>query len=71
MMVGIGRAMRFEYPNINLQTLDFDKIDSTTVTTVAETLLRLQLLDTWQKEKPLTDLMWSSEPELVIENGGP
>ncbi|KAK4176933.1 Nonribosomal peptide synthetase 14 [Triangularia setosa] len=69
MMVGIGRAMRFEYPNINLQTLDFDTIDSTAITTIAETLLRLQLLDTWQREKPLTDLMWSSEPEIVIENG--
>ncbi|KAK4201201.1 Nonribosomal peptide synthetase 14 [Triangularia verruculosa] len=69
MMVGIGRAMRFEYPNINLQTLDVDTIDSTTITTIAETLLRLQLLDTWQREKPLTDLMWSSEPEIVIENG--
>ncbi|KXX77494.1 Nonribosomal peptide synthetase 14 [Madurella mycetomatis] len=69
MMVGIGRAMRFEYPNINLQMLDIDKIDLYTHTFVAETLLRLQLLDTWQREKPLTDLMWSSEPEIVVENG--
>ncbi|KAK4194958.1 KR domain-containing protein [Triangularia verruculosa] len=50
MMVGIGRALRFEYPNINLQTLDFNKIDSTT------------------REKPLTNLIWSSEPEIIIEN---
>lgn len=69
MMVGMGRAMRAEYPNINLQMLDIDFMHDRTPQMLAQTLLRLELLDIWQRENSLANLMWSSEPEVVVENG--
>lgn len=67
-MVGIGRAMRAEYPNINLQILDIDTLHDNTAKDVVETLLRLELLDLWSKQKSNENLFWSAEPELAIEN---
>ena len=69
MMIGIGRAMSGEHPNINLQMVDIDSIQSSTACMVSEMLLRLEYLDAWNKDRSFTESMWSSEPEVVVENG--
>lgn len=69
MMVGLGRGLRFEYPNINLQMLDVDELDNESSQMFATSLLRLQAVDRWKREKPLDDLLWSIEPEIVVEGG--
>lgn len=69
MMVGLGRGLRFEYPNINLQMLDIDKLDEGSPHLFATSLLCLQAVDAWKREKPLDDLLWSMEPEVVVEGG--
>ena len=69
MMVGLGRGLRFEYPNINLQMLDVDKLDDHSPQMFAESLIRLQTVDGWKRERPLDDLIWSIEPEVAVEGG--
>lgn len=69
MMVGLARAMRFEYPNVNIQMLDVDKIDDGSPGVLAASLLSVQAIDNWKREKPLDDLLWSVEPEIAVEGG--
>ena len=69
MMIGIGRAVRFEYPHINLQMLDVDKIDNASSQTFAESLIRLQTVEGWQREEPSYNYLYSTEPEVAIEEG--
>lgn len=69
MMVGLARAIRFEYPNLNLQMFDVDKLDEGSPRLFSASLIRLQTIDTWKREKPLDDLLWSSEPEVAVEGG--
>ena len=69
MMVGIGRAVRFEYPNINLQMFDVDHLSAESSQAVAENLLRLEALNIWRKEDPLYNILYSSEPEIALEGG--
>ncbi|GES65928.1 putative polyketide synthase [Aspergillus terreus] len=70
MVLGLSRAMRFEYPSINLQMLDFDVITSQSSHILAETLIRLELLGKWRKDADglTNEFLWSLEPELVYEN---
>lgn len=69
MIVGLGRAMRAEHPNINLQMIDVENINRDTPHFVAEALLRLEFLDFLGKEKSTASIMYSSEPEIVMEDG--
>ncbi|RHZ43317.1 uncharacterized protein CDV56_101073, partial [Aspergillus thermomutatus] len=69
MMVGLGRAMRAEHPNINLQMVDVENINRETPHFVAEALLRHEFLDSLGKEKSTADIMYTSEPEIVMEDG--
>ena len=69
MMVGIGRAVRFEYPNINLQMFDVDHLNAESSQCFAANLLRLEATDVWRKETPSYNLLYSSEPEIALEGG--
>ncbi|KAF2175886.1 polyketide synthase PksB [Zopfia rhizophila CBS 207.26] len=68
MTLGVGRCMRFEYPNITLQVLDIDCMSDRTPGLIAEYLIRLELLDRWSRELRPGELMWSLEPEIYIQN---
>ncbi|SCV25931.1 unnamed protein product [Fusarium fujikuroi] len=65
-MFGIGRVIRFENPNINLQLLDVDNISDEVGSYISEALLRHQFLNAWKKEGKAVDLLWSSEPEVFL-----
>ncbi|KAF4454157.1 putative polyketide synthase [Fusarium austroafricanum] len=67
MTTGVGRCMRFEYPNINLQALDINKTSDRTPEIITDHLLRLELLDKWSKELRSDELLWSLEPEIYID----
>lgn len=69
MMVGLARAMRAEYPTINLQMLDIESLRQDAAGLLSETLLRLEVWDVWVKEKSQSDILWSVEPEVVEEQG--
>ncbi|KAF4335575.1 polyketide synthase [Fusarium beomiforme] len=68
MTTGVGRCMRFEYPNITLQALDIKAMSDRTPELIADHLLRLELLDKWSKELRSEELLWSLEPEIYIED---
>ncbi|KAH8162417.1 hypothetical protein CIB48_g5830 [Xylaria polymorpha] len=70
MMIGLGRAMIHEYPNISLQMLDIDRLDGEdrTARLFAGELLRLETLTKWEYEaQGELDLLWSIEPEVCFE----
>lgn len=69
MMVGLGRALRLEYPNINLQMLDVDKLDDNIPEVFTTCLLRLQTISSLKKDNLVDDLLWSTEPEIAREGG--
>lgn len=68
MSLGLGRCVRFEYPNINIQALDIDVVNEGACYIIAEHLLRLELLDKWSRELEPEQLLWTMEPEVYIEN---
>jgi hybrid polyketide synthase/nonribosomal peptide synthetase ACE1 len=68
MMFGIGRVVKFEQPNINLQLLDLDVLDKETGSVISTMVLRHQLIDDYSRQGAVEDLLWSSEPEVFIEN---
>lgn len=70
MMIGLGRAMIHEYPNISLQLLDVDHVEDEdrAVNIFLEELLRLELLNTWGREvQEDRSFLWSIEPEVYFE----
>ena len=72
MSLGVGRAMKFEYPHLNLQALNIEAIDSeATPTLISEYLIRLETLGAWAQEERETprNMLWSLEPEVSIEDG--
>nr|WMZ00178.1 PKS-NRPS [Humicola sp.] len=65
MMVGVARVLMNETPHLNLQMLDISDEHGTSpsVKALTEALLRLVLRDTLGP-----DVIWSTEPELALEN---
>jgi hybrid polyketide synthase / nonribosomal peptide synthetase ACE1 len=69
MSVALGRSLVHEFPHVRIQFLDLDGEERfiSHAQTVAEMLLRLVMLDL----PGFSDnLLWSSEQELAIEEGG-
>ncbi|KAF2646001.1 equisetin synthetase [Massarina eburnea CBS 473.64] len=69
MIYGIGRVIRPEHSNVNLQLLDVDSTDDASGQYIGEALLRHQVLDTWAQDPDSSALLCSSEPELYLEKG--
>ena len=69
MMVGFGRTVVVEMPNVRLQLLDLESSQELEAKIVAETLLRLQATEAWDSDESRKKLLWSTEPELALENG--
>ncbi|KAH6637105.1 BcPKS5, polyketide synthase, partial [Chaetomium tenue] len=65
MILGLARVVRFEYPNINLQILDFDTAPD--AATLAADLVRLEMGRHWKEEG--ANILYSVEPEAHYENG--
>jgi hybrid polyketide synthase/nonribosomal peptide synthetase ACE1 len=70
-LLGLSRVVRFEYPNINMQILDFDAATTPSSKILAESLLRLELGYQWKREEEGVNLLWSLEPELHYVEGQP
>ncbi|KAK2818443.1 putative PKS/NRPS-like protein biosynthetic cluster, partial [Arthroderma sp. PD_2] len=67
MMVGIGRTVKNENPNINLQLFDIDSINHSTSAMLAEALIRHYFLRLWDDRA--NDLLLSAEPEVIVQDG--
>lgn len=70
MMVGVGRCLVGEMPNLRLQFLNFDGADRPTPATVAHHLLVLHLTHGFSNDSiKLHDPLFTNERELSISNG--
>ena len=69
MILGLARAMKHEYPNINLQMLDIDAVGAETSKILAEALIRVEILGMYKETNATGDeFLWSLEPEVAYEN---
>lgn len=69
-MIGLGRVVRVEYPNVNVQLLDFDSATEMTPELVAEALVRLELSGIYSKQSDSqSSLLWTHETEAHYVNG--
>lgn len=66
MMVGVGRALAHELSHVKMQFLAFDQPSSWSMDTVAQSLLRMVLMDLPEFKEPLQDLLWNQEPEIEV-----
>ena len=69
MTVGFGRALVLEMPHVRLQCFDIDSLGRPDPQMFAEALLRLQIADSFEKQGLQNGLLWSTEPELALEDG--
>ncbi|KAH7322503.1 equisetin synthetase [Stachybotrys elegans] len=69
MIYGIGRVVKFEHPNVNLQFLDIDTLNKDSGDFISRALLQHQILDHYQRNGEAEDLMWSAEPEVFLQKG--
>lgn len=67
MTIGLGRSIISEMPHLNLQFLDVDSTAGDSYKFIGETLMRLELSVDLESRKDT--LLWSTEPEMVLENG--
>lgn len=65
-MIGIGRALRHEYIQLNLQFLDFDQGETWDIQTVMIHFLRL--IFSTSASSITEGILWMQEPEIVIRN---
>lgn len=60
--IGFLRSIRAEYPDSNIQVLDFDSISNIEPTFLVEHLLRLEASDAWTQ----AGVVWTKEPEIYV-----
>jgi hypothetical protein len=65
MTIGLLRTLRHEYPDIQIQVLDVDKIQDLDPLFLVETVLRLEHGARWEE----SGLLWTQEPELYLSGG--
>ncbi|KAK0129388.1 hypothetical protein ONS95_001314 [Cadophora gregata] len=69
MSVGIGRSVRLEIPHVRFQYLDIEIGSRPEPKLIAETLMRLQVVNFWEQEGALEKMLWTVEPEMAYEKG--
>ncbi|KAI1080032.1 putative hybrid NRPS/PKS enzyme [Whalleya microplaca] len=67
-MVGLGRSFLSENPTKSIQFLDLDKVEKRE-TFVLESFLRLIATTGDSNESDASQRLWTTEPELAVENG--
>lgn len=67
--IGFGRVMRQEIPYLSISHLDLADLGHDVPKVISECLLRRCTLDEWESQGDMTqDLLWSQEPELLLDN---
>lgn len=69
MTLGFGRTAQVEMPQLRLQFLDLDALSNLDARILAETLLRLQFTESWDEKGIQNKVLWSTEPELSLQQG--
>lgn len=69
MMQGVARCLVAEMPDLRLQFLDVDVAEKPDAKLLTETLLRLQISDSWKSTNESYKPLWTVERELAISKG--
>ncbi len=69
MMQGVARCLVAERPDLRLQFLDVDVAEKPDANLIAETLLRLQISDSWKATNEIYKPLWTVERELAVSKG--
>ncbi|KAG0156871.1 hypothetical protein PDIDSM_4053 [Penicillium digitatum] len=67
MTIGLGRSLIYEYPHIRMQFMDIAHDTHNKSVHVATALARLLVED--KCGLPSSEMLWSVEPEVILENG--
>lgn len=65
MTLGLLRSLRLEYPDVQIQTLDVEQIETLSPRFLVETALRLEVGVDWEEK----GLLWAMEPEIYLSGG--
>lgn len=68
-IVGLHRCTTAEMQQLRMQLLDLDILDDTSVSMIAKLLLQSQVLARRTTVPQASDILWSFEPEFLMENG--
>ncbi|CZR58354.1 related to polyketide synthase [Phialocephala subalpina] len=68
MMIGFTRSLTVELPHLRLQLLEYEGSQEVNAENIAAALLRLQVTDIWERQEGGTNMLWTTEPEIAIEN---
>ncbi|TVY84046.1 Polyketide synthase-nonribosomal peptide synthetase [Lachnellula suecica] len=69
MTVGLCRSLAYELPHLQIQLLDVVSLEELEADLLSEMLLRLQMRDFWDREGRCLGIVWSLEPEYILEKG--
>ncbi|TVY93462.1 PKS-NRPS hybrid synthetase [Lachnellula willkommii] len=69
MRVGLCRSVCYELSHLQIQLLDIESSEMPKADLLSEMLLRLQMKDYWEKTEQMHGIVWSTEPEYVLQQG--
>ncbi|KAL2065966.1 hypothetical protein VTL71DRAFT_3636 [Oculimacula yallundae] len=69
MSIGIGRSVRLEMSHVRFQYIDIEFGSKPNPKLIAESVMRLQVANSWEQEGALQKMLWTVEPEMAYENG--
>ncbi|PLB46349.1 lovastatin nonaketide synthase [Aspergillus steynii IBT 23096] len=69
MSIGFTRSLRYEIPDMRLQVLDTDSINTLDAQYISNLLLILSATDSWARLGEMDDVLWGIEPEIHLKQG--
>ena len=68
MIYGFARSQQWEVPGLHIQFIDLESRFTCGSHMIAENLIRFSQLVSWEKAGRLENVLWSLEPEMVLNN---
>ncbi|KAF2182988.1 beta-ketoacyl synthase domain-containing protein [Zopfia rhizophila CBS 207.26] len=70
MTIGFGRSQLWEVPDLRIQFFDLENVATLDARLIAEALLRFHTGSRWVCEDSKDKILWSVEPEIVVDAKG-
>lgn len=69
MFVGVQRTLVTEMNHLRVQFLNLHSLEEAKSDVVAKKVLQLEATDVWYQDGRLSDILWTTEPEMTLQNG--
>lgn len=69
MFVGVQRTLVTEMNHLRVQFLNLHSLEEAKSDVIARKLLQLEATDVWYQDGRLSDILWTTEPEITLRNG--